>query len=212
MDVKYSVEMPIASPPHRPTATQMNSCQLCTARVGSSAKMPVNVGGSASSDSASTAGVASVVDTISCCLRLDSISATTRAGRRSVARKVVPMQTTSPTAEMSSGKAIAAPECDAPSDETDESTSAAQVDSANEPNRSAPMPAMSPTLSPTLSAITAGLRGSSSGMPASTLPTRSAPTSAALVKMPPPRRAKIEISEAPKPSATRPSTMTRSPS
>ena len=34
------------------------------------------------------------------------------------------------------------------------------------------------------------------GMPASTLPTRSAPTSAPLVKMPPPRRAKIEISEA----------------
>ncbi len=49
------------------------------------------------------------------------------------------------------------------------------------------MPAQSPTLSPTLSAITAGLRGSSSGMPASTLPTRSAPTSAPLVKMPPPR-------------------------
>ena len=51
------------------------------------------------------------------------------------------------------------------------------------------MPATSPTLSPTLSAIVAGLRGSSSGMPASTLPTRSAPTSAALVKMPPPTRA-----------------------
>src|SRR3546814_18702315 len=50
--------------------------------------------------------------------------------------------------------------------------------------------------------MTAGLRGSSSGMPASTLPTRSAPTSAPLVKMPPPRRAKMEISEAPKPSAT----------
>ena len=33
----------------------------------------------------------------------------------------------------------------------------------------------------TLSAIVAGLRGSSSGIPASTLPTRSAPTSAALV-------------------------------
>ena len=59
------------------------------------------------------------------------------------------------------------------------------------------MPAQSPTLSPTLSAITAGLRGSSSGMPASTLPTRSAPTSAPFVKMPPPRRAKIEISEPP---------------
>ena len=61
------------------------------------------------------------------------------------------------------------------------------------------MPAQSPTLSPTLSAMTAGLRGSSSGMPASTLPTRSAPTSAALVKMPPPSRAKTEISEPPKP-------------
>jgi len=48
-------------------------------------------------------------------------------------------------------------------------------------NRSAPRPAQSPTLSPTRSAITAGLRGSSSGMPASTFPTRSAPTSAALV-------------------------------
>ncbi len=59
------------------------------------------------------------------------------------------------------------------------------------------MPAQSPTLSPTLSAITAGLRGSSSGIPASTLPTRSAPTSAPLVKMPPPSRAKIEISDPP---------------
>jgi hypothetical protein len=64
-------------------------------------------------------------------------------------------------------------------------------------NRSAAMPAQSPTLSPTLSAITAGLRGSSSGMFASTLPTRSAPTSAPLVKMPPPRRANTEISEPP---------------
>ena len=51
------------------------------------------------------------------------------------------------------------------------------------------MPATSPTLSPTLSAIVAGLRGSSSGIPCSTLPTRSAPTSAALVKIPPPTRA-----------------------
>ena len=51
------------------------------------------------------------------------------------------------------------------------------------------MPATSPTLSPTLSAIVAGLRASSSGIECSTLPTRSAPTSAALVKMPPPTRA-----------------------
>ena len=34
-------------------------------------------------------------------------------------------------------------------------------------------------------------------MPASTLPTKSAPTSAPLVKMPPPRRAKIEINDEP---------------
>ena len=64
-------------------------------------------------------------------------------------------------------------------------------------NKSAAIPAQSPTLSPTLSAITAGLRGSSSGMPASTLPTKSAPTSAPLVKIPPPKRAKIEINEEP---------------
>src|SRR5947207_2450649 len=73
------------------------------------------------------------------------------------------------------------------------------------------MPAQSPTLSPTLSAITAGLRGSSSGMPASIFPTRSAPTSAPLVKMPPPSRAKMEISEAPKLSPTRASMIRRGP-
>ena len=65
-------------------------------------------------------------------------------------------------------------------------------------NKSAAIPAQSPTLSPTLSAITAGLRGSSSGIPASTLPTKSAPTSAPLVKIPPPKRAKIEMREEPK--------------
>ncbi len=61
------------------------------------------------------------------------------------------------------------------------------------------MPAQSPTLSPTLSAIVAALRGSSSGMFCSTLPTRSAPTSAALVKMPPPTRMNMASSAAPKP-------------
>ena len=85
----------------------------------------------------------------------------------------------------------------------------ATVVTAKVSNRSAAMPAQSPTLSPTLSAMVAGLRGSSSGMPASTLPTMSPPTSAPLVKMPPPRRAKIEISEAPKPRPTSESTMMR---
>ena len=60
------------------------------------------------------------------------------------------------------------------------------------------MPATSPTLSPTLSAIVAGLRGWSSGIPDSTLPTKSAPTSAAFVYIPPPTLAKSAIEEAPK--------------
>ncbi len=58
---------------------------------------------------------------------------------------------------------------------------APMIEPTYDSKRSAPMPATSPTLSPTLSAMVAGLRGSSSGMPASTLPTRSAPTSAAFV-------------------------------
>ena len=78
-------------------------------------------------------------------------------------------------------------------------TNAAQVLSAQEPKRSAPIPATSPTLSPTLSAMTAGLRGSSSGIPCSTFPTRSAPTSAALVKIPPPTRPNNAIEEPPRP-------------
>ena len=57
----------------------------------------------------------------------------------------------------------------------------ANIVATYDPNKSAPIPATSPTLSPTLSAIVAGFLTSSSGIPASTLPTRSAPTSAALV-------------------------------
>ena len=75
------------------------------------------------------------------------------------------------------------------------------IDPINEPTkdskRSAPIPATSPTLSPTLSAIVAGLRGSSSGMFFSTLPTKSAPTSAAFVKIPPPTREKSATEDAP---------------
>lgn len=69
----------------------------------------------------------------------------------------------------------------APTRDVDEMTNAAHVDSANEPKRSALMPATSPTLSPTLSAIVAGFFGESSLRPASILPTKSAPTSAAFV-------------------------------
>ncbi len=66
----------------------------------------------------------------------------------------------------------------------------ASIEPAYDSYRSAPIPATSPTLSPTLSAMVAGFLGSSSGIPASTFPTRSAPTSAALVKIPPPTLAK----------------------
>ena len=69
-------------------------------------------------------------------------------------------------------------------------------------NKSAPIPATSPTLSPTLSAITAGFLGSSSGIPISTFPTKSAPTSAALVNIPPPTLANRAIAEAPIPNVS----------
>ena len=65
-------------------------------------------------------------------------------------------------------------------------------------NRSAPIPATSPTLSPTLSAMTPGFLGSSSGMFFSTFPTRSVPTSAAFVNMPPPTLANRATVLAPK--------------
>ena len=58
-----------------------------------------------------------------------------------------------------------------------------------------------------MSAITAGFLGSSSGIPASTFPTKSAPTSAPLVNIPPPSHAKIEINEAPNPKETRGATI-----
>lgn len=53
-----------------------------------------------------------------------------------------------------------------PISDVDDITKAAHVDSANEPKRSALIPATSPTLSPTLSAIVAGFFGLSSGNPA----------------------------------------------
>ena len=68
----------------------------------------------------------------------------------------------------------------------------------NDSRRSEPSPATSPTLSPTLSAIVAGFLGSSSGMCASVLPTRSAPISAALVYIPPPTRLNIATIEQPR--------------
>ena len=67
-------------------------------------------------------------------------------------------------------------------------------------NISEPIPVTSPTLSPTLSAITPGFLGSSSGIPASTFPTRSAPTSALFVKIPPPTLENKATDDAPIPN------------
>ena len=83
--------------------------------------------------------------------------------------------------------------------EVADTTRAAQVDSAREPKRSDPIPAISPTLSPTLSAIVPGLVISSSLRSLMTLPTRSAPTSAALVQIPPPTLPKRATEEPPRP-------------
>mmetsp|Transcript_32212 Transcript_32212/g.32475 ORF Transcript_32212/g.32475 Transcript_32212/m.32475 type:complete len:228 (+) Transcript_32212:1414-2097(+) len=83
---------------------------------------------------------------------------------------------------------------------------AAMIEPTNDSNKSAPIPATSPTLSPTLSAITAGLRGSSSGISISIFPTRSAPTSAAFVYIPPATLANKAIDEAPNPKPARLST------
>ncbi len=82
-------------------------------------------------------------------------------------------------------------------------TSEAAMAATFESKRSAPIPATSPTLSPTLSAMTAGFLGSSSGMPSSTLPVKSAAMSAVLVKMPPPALAKSASELAPKLKASK---------
>ena len=100
--------------------------------------------------------------------------------------KMPMMDAMMPTAESSSGKSAAVVSVKfAPLGAVCTATAASVIAEMIEPtydsNKSDPMPATSPTLSPTLSAITAGFRGSSSGIPASTLSTKSAPTSAAFV-------------------------------
>ena len=64
-------------------------------------------------------------------------------------KKVVIKLAMMPTAEITKGKPKAAGDWNKSLDWAVK-TRAAHVDSANEPNKSAPMPAMSPTLSPTL--------------------------------------------------------------
>merc|ERR1719261_1247582 len=81
-----------------------------------------------------------------------------------------------PMDEMYSGNINVSQPAETKSTDSAPMTKAAHVASAKEPNRSEPIPATSPTLS----AIVAGFLGSSSGIPATTFPAKSAPTSAAL--------------------------------
>ena len=103
-----------------------------------------------------------------------------------------------PTAERIRGKTAPARADFEPATPITPKVMAETIEPTYDSKRSAPIPATSPTLSPTLSAITAGFLGSSSGIPASTFPTRSAPTSAAFVYIPPPTRPKSAIDEAPR--------------
>lgn len=98
-----------------------------------------------------------------------------------VAKNVVTKQQTIPIAVIEAGKNIALGVSYQNTLTVEATTKVALLDSAKDPNRSAPIPATSPTLSPTLSAIVPGFFGESSSKPYSTLPTKSAPTSAALV-------------------------------
>ena len=81
-----------------------------------------------------------------------------------VAKKDVTNDTTIPAAVIKRGKSMAFSVFNS-SIEVEPTTKAAHVDSAKEPNKSAPIPAISPTLSPTLSAMTPGFDGSSSSSP-----------------------------------------------
>lgn len=98
--------------------------------------------------------VIKIVEIISCLFNAGSISFTALISKKSVANKVVIKQTMIPTELIMSGYNIEVNSWLSPKEEMEATTSAAQDDSAYEPKRSDPIPAISPTLSPTLSAIT----------------------------------------------------------
>ena len=98
--------------------------------------------------------VMSAVEMISCLFNAGSISLTALISKKSVAKRVVIKQTRMPIELISRGYNIAVNSWLIPKEEMEATTRAAQDDSAYEPKRSEPIPAISPTLSPTLSAIT----------------------------------------------------------
>ncbi|WVZ96554.1 hypothetical protein U9M48_042181 [Paspalum notatum var. saurae] len=114
----------------------------------------VKRGGRARKVTAAMAAVMSTVEMRIWCLRAGPTSSGPLTSATSVATSVVAMHTSRPTALTSSGYIIAVKLWSSPKEEMEATNSAAHDDSAYEPNRSDPIPAMSPTLSPTLSAIT----------------------------------------------------------
>uniref|UniRef100_A0A146LTH6 Uncharacterized protein n=1 Tax=Lygus hesperus TaxID=30085 RepID=A0A146LTH6_LYGHE len=144
-------------------------------------------------------GVIITVDSSSCNFNVGSILRAVRTLCIYTAEKDATHDTSIPSDIITNGSSNADHELyrDEPTD--DAITIAAHEPSDSEPNRSAPIPAISPTLSPTLSAITAGFLGSSSGKSLHTLPLKSAPTSAAFVYIPPPTRPNSAIDDPPNP-------------
>ena len=184
---------PMAQPPQRPKATQKKALRG-DAQTPPMTKPPTKVATAEVEQPAAGSGkqakqrtvedgqhVMSSAETSSCTLSTFSMSSS--FAREDVGREEeVTRQTRMPAPEMVSGNMSAPQPAATIAGDEAPTTSAAHVASPKEPKRSEPMPATSPTLSPTLSAMVPGLCGSSSGLRSSTtLPARSAPTSAALV-------------------------------
>mmetsp|Transcript_36511 Transcript_36511/g.90093 ORF Transcript_36511/g.90093 Transcript_36511/m.90093 type:complete len:205 (-) Transcript_36511:827-1441(-) len=182
-EVKYSVMNPMRQPDQRPAHTQPHALMGVKLMLPApDTRVSSKVSGRNMTARKYTTTVRMTVVMPSCVLSTVSMSFSLRTGAMVVATKEHTRHTRMPAAEMVTGNISPAhPPAESSDSELDATTRAAHVASAKDPKRSEPMPATSPTLSPTLSAMVAGLRGSSSGMPCTTLPARSAPTSAALV-------------------------------
>lgn len=98
--------------------------------------------------------VIKTVEIINCLFNVGSICFTSLISKNSVANRVVIKQTIIPIELIRRGNNIGVKLWLVPKDEMEATTSAAHEDSAKEPNKSEPIPAISPTLSPTLSAMT----------------------------------------------------------
>ena len=192
--VIYSVKYPITKPHHKPQIIEINApvlvalnehqegislSQIKSLLVTLSDNSTQNLDGKNKYETQAISGVVNNVDTINWIFN-DFSTSSSFFTLQKLGIKAVKIPEIIPTLLINNGNS-SAPQCLFKSGLIEAITKAAQVASANEPKRSAPIPATSPTLSPTLSAITAGFLGSSSGIPCSILPTKSAPTSAALV-------------------------------